>query len=937
MRKLWFAVPFLTAALAAAQTPLVPTTTLTAETGNNTSAADNISTLTKGHAPSANVSKVPMRSLLYNGSKTKLYGAIMGWFGKSSHINVGYNSQDPSQAAKQIADMKSRGMDGAILAWYGKDSYENKTGLALKAAAEANGRFEFAIMIDRGTLDWDSMGLAPTDALIVHLNYLADNYYGSTAYTRINGRPVVYEFALEAYTIDWARVRSSIKGNPMIIFRNPNGWTRPTSDGGYAWEPDKDTTSYLDYFYKTALNYPTLQTLGGVSPSFNDTLAAWTQNRIVDPKCGQTWLMKWADQNKWYSSAKPLDQIQVATWNDYEEGSTIESGIDNCVNVNAALNGSTLTWTLSGTGLENTIDHYAIFISADGQNLMSLGDIPTGTYSFDLSGYQFLAGNYSLYVKAVAKPSITNKMSNAATYVSTFVPNKPPVAQLALSASSLYAPAAVTASTAASTDADGTIASSLINWGDGTSSNGPSATHVYPNAGTYSVTARVTDNDGGAAQTSAEVNVQPAGVIITSPNAGTTANSPLHVEAAAFNGNTVDGMWLYIDNKATFNAKGSVLAADVKVTPGTHTLQVKAWDIYGTITQSSVQATIVNLPPTAQLALSATRTPTGTTVTADASASLDPDGSIASTVIDFGDGTIANAPVASHVYGSPGTYLVRATVTDDSGASTATSATIAVTNRAPTAKLVLSAASVLTNTAITASTIGSSDPDGTIAATVIDFGDGYTTSATSAAHAYAKSGTYTVRAIVTDDLGATSSATATVSVLNQAPTAKLALSAASIYAGESVTITSAGSADPDGTITSTKIDFGDGTSTSAASASHVYAVPGTFIVSVTVTDNNGATDTASAAVTVKYVGVTILKPTPNSTWTSSVNVIATAASPRPIASMIIYVDNVRMYTIYASSLNTVLTLRPGNHTIMVKSWEDVTGTVYQSSVAIKVK
>jgi hypothetical protein len=108
-------------------------------------------------------------------------------------------------------------------------------------------------------------------------------------------------------------------------------------------------------------------------------------------------------------------------------------------------------------------------------------------------------------------------------------------------------------------------------------------------------------------------------------------------------------------------------------------------------------------------------------------------------------------------------------------------------------------------------------------------------------------------------------------------------------------------------------------------------------VTVTVTDNNGASAKASATLTVKFVGVTVLKPTPNSTLTSSVNVVASAASPRPIASMIIYVDNVRMYTIYASSLNTTLSLRSGTHTILVKSWEDVTGTVYQSSVMVNVK
>jgi hypothetical protein len=68
-----------------------------------------------------------------------------------------------------------------------------------------------------------------------------------------------------------------------------------------------------------------------------------------------------------------------------------------------------------------------------------------------------------------------------------------------------------------------------------------------------------------------------------------------------------------------------------------------------------------------------------------------------------------------------------------------------------------------------------------------------------------------------------------------------------------------------------------------------------------------------------------------------VNVVAKAVSSRPIASMIIYVDNVRAYTIYASSLNTNLIIKPGKHTILIKAWEDVTGKIYENSVNISVK
>ena len=58
------------------------------------------------------------------------------------------------------------------------------------------------------------------------------------------------------------------------------------------------------------------------------------------------------------------------TWNDYEEGTEIESGIDNCLTLSASVAANTLQWTIIGN--ENTVDHYSVYISSDGENLMPL-------------------------------------------------------------------------------------------------------------------------------------------------------------------------------------------------------------------------------------------------------------------------------------------------------------------------------------------------------------------------------------------------------------------------------------------------------------------------------------------------------------------------------------------------------------------------------------
>ncbi|MEL6613363.1 MAG: PKD domain-containing protein, partial [Bacteroidota bacterium] len=62
------------------------------------------------------------------------------------------------------------------------------------------------------------------------------------------------------------------------------------------------------------------------------------------------------------------------------------------------------------------------------------------------------------------------------------------------------------------------------------------------------------------------------------------------------------------------------------------------------------------------------------------------------------------------------------------------------------------------------------------------------------------------------------------------------------------------SSDPDGSIVSQDWDFGDGNGSSQADPIHIYASAGTYTVSLTVTDNEGATDTANRSVTVTTGG-----------------------------------------------------------------------------------
>ena len=572
-------------------TAFQPTTTLAQETGNNTNLTSSFVGTTNGDVKPGNISKVDIHTLLYTGTTTKVFAHYMPWWNSSGHVSIGLGDEaNPAVVNAQVADAISRGMDGFIVDWYGpQNTHHNTATLNVKAAAEASTNFEFAICEDSGSLT----GAADvTTKLLSDIQYMADNYFSSPRYLFWNGRPVVLFFLNTTLAIDWATVRAQAAGNPVFIFRNASGFTDTDSDGSFSWTNVSSNVndmglSAMDTFYTTGLAHPSLLTIGSAYKGFNDTLASWGSDRIMNQQCGQTWLATWAEISKYYSVSTQLPFLQIPTWNDYEEGTEIESGIDNCVTISATLSGSTLGWTI--TGQENTIDHYTVFASQDGVNLMAVEQVAAGTHAADLSALGLPAGQYSFFVKAVAKPGLLNQMSGAVSYTLAA-----PAVMLAVTPISGIAPVTVTASTAGSSCSGGTIASTQIDFGDGTVVAAASASHAYNSAGTYTVTATATGSNGltGTAQQ-----------IVT-----ITANKP------------------------------PVVALSVSPASGTAPLSV----------------------------------------TASTAGSTAPNGSIVSTSIDFGDGTVMSAASASHVYSAAGSFTVKATVTDNVGATGSAQTSVSV-------------------------------------------------------------------------------------------------------------------------------------------------------------------------------------------------------------------------------------------------------------------
>jgi PKD repeat protein len=110
-------------------------------------------------------------------------------------------------------------------------------------------------------------------------------------------------------------------------------------------------------------------------------------------------------------------------------------------------------------------------------------------------------------------------------------------------------------------------------------------------------------------------------------------------------------------------------------------------------------------------------------------------------------------------------------------------------------------------------------------------------------------GSYQVTLTVTDNAGSSGTVAhaVVVAAANQSPVAAFTSS----VSGLTASLDGSGSSDPDGTVASYSWDFGDGSAAgSGAKPTHSYAAGGSYQVTLTVTDNQGATSAVAKPVAV---------------------------------------------------------------------------------------
>ncbi len=100
------------------------------------------------------------------------------------------------------------------------------------------------------------------------------------------------------------------------------GWTTDGSNWGQR---------ALESFYeKMREKYPNSIAVRAAWPGFHNRKASWRVNRYMYPRCGKTLEELLLAFRCYYTNSDPLPFLLIITWNDYEEGTAIERGVNNC-------------------------------------------------------------------------------------------------------------------------------------------------------------------------------------------------------------------------------------------------------------------------------------------------------------------------------------------------------------------------------------------------------------------------------------------------------------------------------------------------------------------------------------------------------------------------------------------------------------------------------
>jgi len=227
---------------------------------------------------------------------------------------------------------------------------------------------------------------------------------------------------------------------------------------------------------------------------------------------------------------------------------------------------------------------------------------------------------------------------------------------------------------------------------------------------------------------------------------------------------------------------------------------------------------------------------------------------IASWQWNFGDGGTAFQQNPIYTYVTPGVYMVTLLVTSTDGCVNSTSRQVTV-NPLPNPSFTTTSPACASDSVYFTNL--STSPNGYITQWIWDFGDGNTTTIDypndpNVAHLYANGGTFEVFLTITDSDGCQNTTSRLVQVI---PNPIADFSYTENCYGDPVLFTDLSSPNGGPDLFSWLWDFGDplsgiNNSSTLPSPSHIFTDPGTYTVTLMVTNTQGCTDTTTQDITV---------------------------------------------------------------------------------------
>ncbi len=424
-------------------------------------------------------------------------------------------------------------------------------------------------------------------------------------------------------------------------------------------------------------------------------------------------------------------------------------------------------------------------------------------------------------------------------------------------------------------------------YGDGFTDTGATVNHVYPLSGTYTALATASNGVVTQSATTAVTITNLAPVAVAGSNQTVTVTALVTLDGSG--SYDLDGhmpltyIWRQTSGTPVIlsNLAISRPAFTAPVTPTILAFALTVTDARGLVTAApaSTVVTVTDIKVSNPLATNSSPTTLGQTTTLTVAAN----GSGVTYAWRFGDGGIGAGAIVSRVYSTTGIYTAIVTATNSVNVLTTTTV-VTITNLPPVAVSGVNQ-SVTVSTVVTLNGSGSYDPDGHVpllyrwrqtGGTTVVLSSAVITRPTFTAPATPSVLTFTLNVTDARGLAGAASSQTVVTITDSPISSVVANNNSPTTLGQTTTLT----ATANGSNTSFVWTFGDGTSGSGATVSHVYPLSGTFTAMVTATNATNSL-TATTSVTISNLPPVANAGASQSVTVSSVVTLTGSASTDP--------------------------------------------------------